>query len=151
LDSFVSDREDDREFLIHHAIGLDCESIAHTHLIINPVERIKVLGYFTLGSSHMSVFGPRDRMNGRTRIHTDGRTIPIHAIWKICPGEGCPVTSSEMLAYALDTIRSSNMLTGCRFVRSDCRHSDSTLFQDAGFRFIRTDEEGEMDQLLLVM
>ncbi len=151
LGTFVSGNDDDREFLIGHSIGLEMESISRTYLLMDPLGHLRVCGYFTLGTSHLSIAGERFSDLALPGALLGEQCVPTYAVWKICAGKECPVSASEILSYAMAMIASSSHRTGCRLVRSDCVRPDTKLFEDAGFRFIRTDRNGERDQLLLVL
>jgi hypothetical protein len=151
LETFASDNVGDYEFLLYHSINLELESISRTYLFLDHSGPLSIIGYFTMGTSHLSFsdIGVADRL--LPEVWTKDSVVPTFAIWKLCPGKDCHVTSSEMLAYAISMIKFAYHRTGCRFVRTDCIHSDSKIYEDTGFRFIRTDSRGERDQLLLVL
>lgn len=134
LATFSSDANDDTEFLKAYAIGLEDESIAHTFLFLDPCVHSTVCGYITLGSSHLFV---SDRScsehRGPCPVPFD-RPVPTFAIWRICRGRSCPIPFEDLLQAAKTILRSRSRLTRCRLVRTDCRPSESSAYEDAGFR-----------------
>jgi len=134
LATFSSDSDNDMEFLMAYTIGLEEESIAHTFLFLDPCGHGTVCGYITLGSSHLFV---SDRSctdhRGPYPVPCD-RPVPTFAIWGICRGRSCPIPFKDMIHAAKTIIRSRSRLTGCKLVRVDCRPSESSAYEDAGFR-----------------
>jgi hypothetical protein len=134
LATFASDADDDERFLKTYAIGLEEESIAYTFLFLDPCGHGTVCGYITLGNSHLFV---SDRScsehRGLCPVPCD-RPVPTFAIWRICRGRSCPIPFEDLLQAAKTILRSRSRLTGCRLVRTDCRPSESSAYEDAGFR-----------------
>ena len=56
-----------------------------------------------------------------------------------------------ILEHAIDVIEEANLLVGCRLVRVDCVDKLICYYEDKGFRFIRKNADGDLNQMAYVL
>ena len=153
LDDFKSEDIDGMLFLRSEALQAEEESIARTYMFMDVAVNPRILGFFTVGTSHLHIPGygsiPSE-LSSALNVSANTGCAPTYLISHVCAGTGSPIDLGTILNGAMSMIRYSWRTVGCKLIRLDCTDRMLHFYQSRGFTFIRKNEEKDLNQLLYI-
>ncbi len=138
------------QFLHKKAIIMELKDLSRTHVAIT--DDWKILGFFSLGLKSMSM--PDETALSNTtikRMNVDPVTGDVQAylIGQLCRARDSPLGFGKaLLDRAFRKIWPSFNSVGCRVVRLDCEDALVKYYEKNGFRLVKKDPEGKLNQMI---
>jgi hypothetical protein len=64
---------------------------------------------------------------------------------------GFPQSRSTLMNDAIDLIKDANLIVGCRLIRVDCDDKLVEYYSKFGFKSIRKNEDGDLNQMAYIL
>jgi len=154
MGSFTSEDAEAVVFLKNYAIITDEESIARTYLFVVSEPEINIVGFFTIGTSHLSFANLEHlppKLLSLLNISEQTGTAPTYLIAQACVSRDSPLDLDSVIGTAMSYIDQVRKNVGCRLVRMDCTDCMKDRLTRLGFTFIRKDSSGTLNQMICVM
>lgn len=152
LAKFVSVHGDSTpvRFLHEKAIAMELRDLSRTHLAID--DDWKMLGFYTLGIKALDMSEETLLSNSTVKkMNVDPETCEAQAyiIGQLCRAKDSPLGFGKaLLDNAFRKVWPSFNSVGCRVVRLDCEDALVEYYKKYGFRQVKKDPEGKLNQMI---
>jgi hypothetical protein len=153
LSAFSCKRDKDVEtFLKEKAIIQEKKQISRTYLMFTADAEPKLVAYFSLAIGCMGVEGMRCSNELLRKMNVRKDIVQNYLIGQLGKCDGGEKGLGKLaILDALERIKEANIQVGCRVARIDCRDSLIPYYKDSGFKFIRKNEEGNLNQMVCIL
>lgn len=138
-------------FLHEKAIEMESRDLSRTYLAILP-DNGKVIGYITLSIKCMTV--PKENLlSGKVlrNMNIESRTgiAQSYLLGQLSRSSDAPKgLGTLLLDFAFDRLSVAKDAVGCRMVRLDCHDELIPYYTDHGFKLIRKNDDGTLNQMM---
>ena len=156
LNTFKCSRDHDREhFLWNLAIQFEKRCMSRTYLAVDVSDPSHILGYFSLGMKCLRLRedAPISRsMRNKMNVDSETDIAQSYLIGQLGRSDDSPKGLGAMLLIdALDLIRQSSEIVGCRVVRLDCSSNVESYYTSQGWKRVGTNESRSLIQMAIVL
>ena len=153
LAEFESIDIDGMRYLKNEAVAMDEEGVARTYLFMDVLMKPRILGFFTVSTSHINVPEYEDiPIDLKLSLNiSDSGCATTYLISHACNSVDANFPLELTIRSAMSIIYCSWKTIGCRIVRMDCTDEKRHFFEDLGFHFIRRNEDYDLNQMLFVI
>jgi hypothetical protein len=144
--------EDVENFLKEKAIMQEKKHISRTYLIFTVGMKRELAAYFTLAVSCMDVEDVKCSNELLRKMNPRKNIVQSYLIGQLGKCDGSERGLGMLaISYASARIKEANMRVGCRVLRIDCRSPLMRYYTDAGFRFLRQNDDGTLNQMVRII
>ena len=153
LESFEPYREGESDqFLRENAISMEKRDLSRTYLALAS-DKKTILGFVTVGMKCLLI--PKENLLSRSELkdmNIDSKTgvAQAYLFGQLARSEKAPNGFGiDLVDFALTIFRNSKKNVGCHMVRLDCTDELIDYYEKRGFRLIRKNEDGELNQMMI--
>ena len=156
LEGLSCQRDQDREDFLHsNAISMEKRDVSRTYLAIRSSDAF-LLGYFSIGLKCMLVPPEADTISKsfRKRMNVDPNSDVAQAylLGQLGRDDHSPRGfGAVLLEEALDRLRTSKGIVGCRLVRLDCADELIGYYTEKGFRTVVVGSPGDLNHMVILI
>jgi hypothetical protein len=153
ISAFSCEKDKDVEsFLKEKAIVQEKKHISRTYLMFTAEKEPKLVAYFSLAVGCMSVQGIKCSNELLRKMNVRKDIVQNYLIGQLGKCDGTEKGLGKLaISYAMARIKEANRQVGCRVARIDCKDTLTRYYSNEGFRLMRKNEEGNLNQMVRIL